>query len=256
MSFKIEWISSPNHYNGRKGYKPEAIVNHITAGYMNGCLSWMTSVASQASSNYLVTRDGRIIQMVKDEDGAWANGGINKPNWSLLKSGTNPNYYTISIEHEGFPDDGLTEIQYQATLWLHKYLIGKWDIPADKEHIIGHYKIDSVSRSRCPGKLFPWDRLFDDLISKPKIKVNDKVIEGVLIDGRTYAPVREFGELLGFPVVYNPETKEVTVGGVLIDKLIIGNLSYAPVRYLAESLGYSVGWDNENKTVLITKEEK
>lgn len=178
MDFKIEWVGTPNFKQGRNRRKPIAIVNHITAGSMPGTLSWLTNPQAQASSNYLITRDGRIIQLVKDENTAWANGSVKKPNWKLY-DGTNPNYYTISIEHEGYytykdktrtiikgnfgGDGSLTEIQYQATFWLHKYLINKWNIPIDDEHIIGHFKIDSVDRPNCPGENFPWDRLFNDL---------------------------------------------------------------------------------------------
>jgi N-acetyl-anhydromuramyl-L-alanine amidase AmpD len=102
MSYKIEFVGTPNFWKGRAGYKPIAIVNHITAGLYPGCLSWMQNPKSSASSNYLVTKKGEIFQLVADENTAWANGGVNKPNWTILKRGINPNYYTISIEHEGF----------------------------------------------------------------------------------------------------------------------------------------------------------
>jgi len=48
-------------------------------------------------------------------------------------------------------------------LWLHQQLIKWWGILIDSNHIIGHYRIDSVNRPNCPGPLFPWDRLFADL---------------------------------------------------------------------------------------------
>jgi len=163
--FKIEWVGSPNFWAGRKGKKIKAIVNHITAGLMPGTLSWMQNPDAQASANYLVTRDGRILQLVKNEDTAWANGVVNKPSWSLY-DGTNPNRYTISIEHEGLDGDSLTGEQYQATLWLHRQLIDKYNLPVDNDHIIGHYRIDSVNRPHCPGPQFPWSRLFNDLTYK------------------------------------------------------------------------------------------
>lgn len=104
---------------------------------------------------------------MEDKDTAWANGIVNKPNWSIYSAkGYNPNRYTVSIEHENYPEDGelgLTEAQYQATLSLHLYLIKLYNIPVDREHIIGHNRIDSVNRPNCPGKYFPWDRLFKDL---------------------------------------------------------------------------------------------
>lgn len=157
----IEWNPSPN-YSSREGRKPITIVDHITAGKFPGCLEWMKNTDSQASAHYLITKTGRIIQMVKDEAKAWHAGGVNNPNWKLY-DGTNPNLYTIGIEHEGQQGDGLTEEQYQATLWLHRQIIKRWSIPIDRDHIIGHNRIDSVNRPNCPGYWFPWDRLFADL---------------------------------------------------------------------------------------------
>ena len=159
---EIEWAPSPNYGKGRKGRKIIAIVSHITAGTFPGCLSWMRNPQAKASAHYLVTRQGKIYQMVRDEDTSWHAGAVNKPSWPLY-DGSNPNRYTIGIEHEALPGERLTEMQYQATLWLHKQLIARHGIPIDEGHIIGHYRIDSVNRPNCPGPGFPWQRLFSDL---------------------------------------------------------------------------------------------
>ncbi len=159
--FEIEFVGTPNYTEGRRGYFPIAIVNHITGGSYPGCLSWMQNPSADASAHYLITRAGEILQLVEDQDTAWHAGRVNKPSWSLYK-GSNPNRYTLGIEHEGF-DGSLTEKQYLATVWLQKRLIQKWDIPVDGDHIIGHYRIDSVDRPYCPGPKFPWDELFKDL---------------------------------------------------------------------------------------------
>ena len=166
MDFNIRWVGTPNYREGRRGYKPIAIVSHQTAGRYPGCKSWMMNPKAQASAHYLINRAGEIFQLVKEKDTAWHVGIANKPTWTLY-NGINPNYYTLGIEHECYPDVGgdgnLTELQYQATLFLHKQLIEKYNIPIDREHLIGHYQIDSVNRSNCPGKNFPWSRLISDL---------------------------------------------------------------------------------------------
>jgi len=158
----IDWEPSLNFSAGRAGRKVIAIVDHITAGAYPGCREWMQNTASKASAHYVVSRAGTIDQLVREGDTAWHAGIVNRPNWSLY-DGTNPNRYTIGIEHEGQPGEELTEEQYQATLWLHKDLIRKYGIPIDRDHIIGHYRVDSVNRPNCPGSGFPWDRLFRDL---------------------------------------------------------------------------------------------
>ena len=159
---EIEWAASPNYGKGRNGKKIIAIVNHITAGTFPGCLSWMRNPQAKASAHYLVTRQGKIYQMVRDEDTSWHAGFVNRPTWDLY-DGTNPNRYTLGIEHEALAGEGLTEKQYQATLALHRLLVKKHNLPVDTKHILGHYRIDAVNRPNDPGEKFPWSRLFNDL---------------------------------------------------------------------------------------------
>lgn len=158
----IIWIGSPN-FSSPMGYKVIAIVNHIMSGTLTGTDSWFANPASKASSHFGVGKKGEIHQYVNLDNPAWANGVVNYPNWPLLQNGVNPNYYTVSIEHEGESGDVMPEAQYQATLALHRWLIGTLGIPVTRDSIIGHYRIDSVNKSRCPGTGFPWDRLFKDL---------------------------------------------------------------------------------------------
>lgn len=172
MDYTIQWYPSKNFSPGRRKYGTQAeqvlgIVDHITAGPYPGCRDWLCNPEAKASAHYIITRKGEIVQLVKESDTAWHAGIVNKPNWDLYtKMGFNPNRWTIGIEHEEYSGDGepgLTEIQYQASLWLHKQLIAKYSIPADDKHIVGHYRIDSVDRPNCPGPNFPWTRLFNDL---------------------------------------------------------------------------------------------
>ena len=208
--------SSPNYYAGRRGYKPIAIVNHITAGPFPGCLTWLCNPESQGGSHYLVNRVGEVYQLVAEENSAWANGIVQKPFWPLLISGVNPNYYTLSIEHEGQPYEPLTEKQYQATLELHMHLCKKWNIPLDRQHILGHYEIDSVDRPNCPGMFFPWQRLISDLnaaANRVTVYLNGVRTEhdGLLIDGKTYVPVRFFAQELGCDVNWESTTQSVNI---------------------------------------------
>lgn len=158
----IKWIGSPNFSAKSKKLKTVAIVNHIMSGSLTGTDSWFANPASKVSSHFGVGKNGEIHQYVDLKNPAWANGGVNKPDWSLY-SGLNPNNYTVSIEHEGESGDVMPEAQYQATLALHRWLIGELGIPVTMDNIIGHYRIDPVNKANCPGSGFPWDRLFKDL---------------------------------------------------------------------------------------------
>ncbi|MBC2722046.1 N-acetylmuramoyl-L-alanine amidase [Desulfosporosinus sp.] len=158
----IKWIGSPN-FSSSRGYRTIAIVNHIMEGTLAGTDSWFANSASKVSSHFGVGKNGEIHQYVDLKNHAWANGSVNKPNWPLLIPEVNPNYYTVSIEHEGKSGEVMPEAQYKATLALHRWLVGTLGIPVTKDTIIGHHRIDSINKSRCPGTEFPWDRLFMDL---------------------------------------------------------------------------------------------
>lgn len=268
---EIKQVTSPNFRSGRNGKKIIAIVDHITAGAFPGCLTWLCNPRAQASAHYLVNQAGEVYQLVQDRDTAWHAGIVARPNWSLY-DGSNPNRYTLGIEHEGF-DGTLSEAQYQATLWLHRQLMDRWGIPADRDHIIGHYRIDSVNRSNCPGPNFPWDRLLTDLKQSQHplvtIVAGGATLQGVIIDGYSQAPVGEFCRALGKAVSWDTATNtvlvqdyngpafaytsyvKIAVGRQLIPATIINSRSYAPVRHVATALGRQISWDAASNTVTV-----
>ena len=273
---QIHWASSPNYTSGRRGRKIIAIVNHITAGLMPGTLNWLQNPTAMASTHYLVTKAGVVYQLVKDEDTAWHAGIVNKPSWSLY-DGSNPNYYTLGIEHEALAGESLTETQYQATLELHLMLIKKHNIPLDRNHIIGHYLLDGVNRKNDPGPGFPWKRLLNDLVmpnttdnsTKIIIDTGNNSINGFLHEDRAYGPVREIATALGWQVEWLNEARtavllpppdrednkanaaRVVIASRSLAVTILGDKAFAPVRQMAEAMGYKVDWNSENRTVKI-----
>ena len=82
------------------------------------------------SWNYtLRSSDGHIAQHVRGKDVAWHAG-----NWYV-------NAKSVGLEHEGFlaePDAWYTEAMYRSSARLVKYLAAKYDIPLDRQHILGH----------------------------------------------------------------------------------------------------------------------
>jgi len=126
--YKIIWRGNEHtNHSSREENIPIIIVNHIVAGSAKSCDSWFrTPNNRQSSAHFLVTFEGEIFQYVRIEDMAWANGlklyDIPKAKSPLIRSITiNPNLYSVSIEHEGTTGK-LTQSQFMATLWLHKYI--------------------------------------------------------------------------------------------------------------------------------------
>lgn len=158
-------VQSPtqNFTTGRKGHTPIAVVFHVEDGTEDGTMSWFKNPASQVSAHYSVARDGTIHQYVKEEDSAWAVGIVNKPIWKNYIPGVNPNYYTISIEHEGHPEDGFTDIQIANSIKLATEIVKRWNIPVDADHLIGHNQLDTVTRAHCPGDKFPFDKVISTI---------------------------------------------------------------------------------------------
>lgn len=85
----ITWIGSPNHYNGRDGYRVDHITLHIMVGYLTSADNFFRSPGSTASAHYGVGGDGTIHQYVDESNGSWSDA-----NYASNNS-------TISIEHEG-----------------------------------------------------------------------------------------------------------------------------------------------------------
>ena len=88
MGLNIIQVPSPNHYNGRNGYRITHITLHIMVGTLQG-----TDVtfkrADGASSTYGIGGTGEIHQYVAESDGPWTDANYESNNSA------------ITIEHEG-----------------------------------------------------------------------------------------------------------------------------------------------------------
>ena len=104
-----------------------------------------------------MTKEGRILQYVKEENTAWHAGIVEKPTWKLIIPNTNPNLYTIGIEFEGKTPEPFTAWQYEAGAKLIAEIAKRWQIPLDRDHIIRHHEI-RASKS-CPGNRVIMDLL-------------------------------------------------------------------------------------------------
>ena len=173
------FVPVAHHWEGREGQQPAWIILHGTAGFTTArqCADYFADPATEASAHYIVGRDGEVIQCVHEINAAWANGAITgEPGtggdgvhhdawWSQM--GLNPNLLTIAIEHvkpSQDNSDSLTTEQKAASFRLIADICQRWGIPprfADaRGGITGHFSIDPVNRSGCPGP-YPWAELWE-----------------------------------------------------------------------------------------------
>lgn len=141
-----------NFTKGRKGvYPPDCVTIHVTQGSAASVRAWFNNPAAKVSSHYLVTRKGDIVNFVKEEDTAWCNGRVDRPTAALVvqRISTNPNDWTISIEHEGSGLEELTDPQRGSSLMLIKDICARRGIPMDRRHIVRHQEIYRLKS--CPG---------------------------------------------------------------------------------------------------------
>jgi N-acetyl-anhydromuramyl-L-alanine amidase AmpD len=177
-----EWHPSPNFWTGRQGCKVDGIILHGTAGGDGpGVAGFLSQPSSNASVHFVIGQDGHVFQLVALTDAAWGNGIVNHPSWPVIteNGNTNPNLYTVSIEHCKHSTDNsdqLTPAQAEASVALVRWLLTTLEArglasPAfirrrdagDLARIVtGHYAIDGVDRGRCPGS-FDWDRYYTHL---------------------------------------------------------------------------------------------
>jgi len=109
------FIQSPNHNKGRSGQTIDTIVLHNTEGAFAGAISHFQNRDSEVSAHYLISRQGEIVQMVKDDDTAWHARSFNSR--------------SIGIEHEATRTrKGFTSDMEQASIALVKYLMHTYKI--------------------------------------------------------------------------------------------------------------------------------
>lgn len=139
------------------------VVVHTMQGYYAGSISWFQNPDANVSAHYCMrAEDGEITQMVRNSDRAWHVG--------------NSNSQAIGIEHEGFIDDTTwyTWVNYVESARLARWLCETYDIPVDRDHIVGHVELPSQSHTD-PGPNWNWT-LYMDLITDVVDEGNVEVI--------------------------------------------------------------------------------
>ncbi len=107
------------------------IVIHVTEGSFLGTISWLRDPRAHSSANFVVSRTGRVQELVPLHDIAWHSG-----NWAY-------NVRSVGIENEGYTASpaGFPLAEYRATARLAAVIARRSAIPIDRRHIIGHYQV-------------------------------------------------------------------------------------------------------------------
>ena len=155
-----EFIKSPNFgyprrgTTGRQGQKIIGVGVHISGGEYPGNIAWLTNPKSTASYTVLVKRDGKAVQLVDESNAQWAHGAIRSSKWPLLKSGVNPNLFTLAISRVGSNQNLWDPPQMDTIVRIIRAWSKKYNFPAEWPHVFGHKDIDAVNRWYCPGDPF------------------------------------------------------------------------------------------------------
>lgn len=168
-----EWIPAPYEQftrpNGTTGYgnhdisnRPlsqdiDYIVIHDTEETYDNTLRLVQDPTYVSWQYTLRSADGHIAQHVRSKDVAWHAG-----NWYV-------NAKSIGLEHEGFAAQGTwyTEAMYRTSARLVRHLADRFDIPLDRQHILGHDNVQGPTSASVagmhwdPGPYWDWSHYFE-----------------------------------------------------------------------------------------------
>ncbi len=142
------------------------VVVHTMQGSYAGSINWFQNPVSDVSAQFCVrSSDGEITQTVQLVDKAWHVGSENP--------------ISVGIEHEGYVDDAswYTWAMYRESAKLARWLADHYDLPLDREHIVGHVELPNQTHTD-PGPNWNW-ALYMALV---KDVVAADVVEGTVVD--------------------------------------------------------------------------
>ncbi|PWK16477.1 peptidoglycan recognition protein family protein [Tumebacillus permanentifrigoris] len=132
------------------------IIHDVEGSYESAIKTFQSN--SSVSAHYVVnSANGQVTEMVRPENVAWHAG-----NWFI-------NSHSIGIEHSGFAAEGgkwYSEQMYHASAKLVKYLADKYNVPLDRQHILGHDDLPGLSQTAQrgmhwdPGAYWDWSHYF------------------------------------------------------------------------------------------------
>ncbi|WP_289662367.1 N-acetylmuramoyl-L-alanine amidase [Flavobacterium panacagri] len=142
-----EWIGTVN-FNLRK---PSFVIIHHTAqDSLQQTINTFTKTKTQVSAHYVISENGKVVQMLNDYLRAWHAGNST---WGKV---TDLNSCSIGIELDNNGFKPFTEAQISSLVALLTKLKKDYNIPT--QNFIGHADI-APGRKQDPSALFPWKTL-------------------------------------------------------------------------------------------------
>ena len=145
------WVaaSSANYRRADRpdDYAIDRVVIHVTQGGYDSAVKAFQNPAHQAAAHYIVRKEGAVTQMIRELDVAFHAGNREY------------NERSVGIEHEGFVDrkSSFTDAMYTASARLTAQICGRYGIPVDRDHVIGHVEVPGTDHTD-PGRYWDWDR--------------------------------------------------------------------------------------------------
>lgn len=217
------------------------IVIHDTEASAASTINSFTSPdAPYVAAHYVVAANGAVTQLVPDQD-----TGIHADNKTV-------NMHSIGIENEGYAlqnGSWFSEQEYESASELVKYLAGQFDIPLDRDHIIGHdevpYTFDDpslgqnnpvVTQHVDPGTYWDWGH-FLSLVGAPISGDGEAVVGGTVTIAPPYSSAYE-------PPVTGCVTHAATCSARPADFVYLRTGPSTSYPLLGDSLLKSVGMDS------------
>ncbi|MDX3062433.1 peptidoglycan recognition family protein [Streptomyces sp. ND04-05B] len=151
------WVAA-SEANWRRADRPDdygvdRVIVHVTQGSFASAVKVFQDPAHQAATHYIVGQNGRVTQMIRELDVAYHAGNRSY------------NERSIGIEHEGFVDrpQDFTPEMYAASALLTAEICARYELPVDREHIIGHVEVPGTDHTD-PGPHWDWDRYMNYLL--------------------------------------------------------------------------------------------
>lgn len=148
---QAQWCPSPNFGARRDGLRPSLVVVHYTAMQSaEAALARLCDPAAEVSAHYLIGGDGRLWQMVSEDQRAWHAGA---GEWSGLDD---INSRSIGIELDNTGTHPFSEPQMAVLEGALAQILARWSIAP--EGVTGHSDM-APGRKADPGPRFDWARL-------------------------------------------------------------------------------------------------